>query len=399
MPNAGSRGGPTGRRNKVIGSRERLHGMRPTKGNRGRIPIAGPSITEKEVAYIAEAARDGWHENYQEYVRRFEEEFARHAKRKYALATSSGTGALHLAYLALGLGRGDEVIVPNITWIASVAPISYLGARPIFADIEQDTWCIDPQDIEERITRRTKAILVVDLYGHVAEMDAVLKVAGKHGLKVIEDAAQAVGATYRGKPAASFGDVSIVSFTGTKTMVTGEGGMLLTDSKSIYERAAHYNDHCQDTKKKFWNVDVGYKYKMSNIQAACGIAQLERLSELVDRKREIFSWYESRLGHVPTLRWNCEREGTSNSYWMVTVIVDKSHRMEKERLMQRLDEYGIQSRPFFYPLSELPPLRRKVDTPVSFDLSPRGINLPSAHDITEDDVDYVCNALWTILRL
>ena len=363
------------------------------------IRVAGPSITEKEVAWVAQAVRDGWHENYQKYVRLFEERFAGHTGRKYALATSSGSGALHLAYLALGLKERDEVIVPNLTWIASVAPISYLGAKPVFADVEQDTLCIDPNDIEDRITPNTKAILVVHLYGHMADMGPIIKIARKHRLRVIEDAAQAVGAVYKGKPAGSFGDVSIFSFTGTKTLVTGEGGMLLTDSKRIVDSAAYYNNHSQDKKRIFWNLEVGYKYRMSNIQAACGIAQLERLSELVQKKRAIFSWYESRLADVETIRLNCERKGTTNSYWMVTAIIDKSHRIGKEWLMERLNEYGIQSRPLFYPLSELPPFKMRANTPVSYDVSPRGINLPSAHDITEREVDYVCGALRAILKL
>ncbi len=363
------------------------------------IPIAGPSITDLEVAYIAEAARTGWHQDYLKYINLFEEKFGAHAGRKHALATSSGTGALHLAYAALGVGEGDEVIVPNITWIASIDPALHMGAVPVFADIEPDTWCLDPNDIERRITPRTKVILAVHLYGHMADMDAILRIAEKHGLKVLEDAAQAVGAVYHGRPAGSFGDVSAVSFTGTKTMVTGEGGMLLTNDAALYRRAAHLNDHCQDPEKRFWNEGLGYKYKMSNIEAACGLAQLERLGELIAKKRQIFSWYNDRLGAVPQLQLNSERAGTTNAYWMTTVIVDRGCGMEKAELMSRLAERGIQTRPFFYPLSELPPLKSDADTPVSTGLSPRAINLPSAHDLTEDDMDYVCSALLNILGI
>jgi perosamine synthetase len=366
---------------------------------RRTVPIAGPSITEKEVAYIAEAARDGWHENYLKYIKLFEERFAAHSQRKFALATSSGTGALHLAYLALGVGEGDEVIVPNVTWIASIDPAVHMGAVPVFADIERDTWCIDPDDIERRITEKTKAILVVHLYGHMADMDRILAIAERHGVAVLEDAAQAVGATYKGKPAGSFGDISAVSFTGTKTMVTGEGGMVLTDDENLYRSAALYNDHCQDPEKRFWNLDLGYKYKMSNIEAACGLAQLERLDELVAKKRQIFSWYERRLSEYPQIQLNCERLGTTNGYWMSTIIVDSALGVEKAALMERLGEHGIQTRPFFYLLSELPPFAQETDTPVAQDIAPRGINLPSAHDLTEDDVDYVCSALVSVLEL
>jgi perosamine synthetase len=297
------------------------------------------------------------------------------------------------------VGPGDEIIVPNITWIASIDPALHLGAVPVFADIEPDTWCLDPGDIERRITPRTKVILVVHLYGHMAEMAPILRIAEKHGVKVLEDAAQAVGARYDERAAGSFGDVSAVSFTGTKTMVTGEGGMLLTDDADLYQRAAHLNDHCQDPDKRFWNEGLGYKYKMSNIEAACGLAQLERLDELVAKKRQIFSWYRERIGAVPELQLNTERAGTTNAYWMTTVVVDSACGVEKEELMSRLGECGIQTRPFFYPLSDLPPLRAEADTPVAHDLAPRAVNLPSAHDLTEDDVDYVCSALREILGL
>lgn len=363
------------------------------------IPIAGPSITEKEVSYIMEAAREGWHANYTKYIKLFEEQFAAHSGRKYALATSSGTGALHLAYLALGVGQGDEVIVPNVTWIASIDPAVHMGAVPVFADIEPDTWCLDPNDIERRITNRTKVMLVVHLYGHPADMDSILEIASRHSVAVLEDAAQAVGARYRGRPTGSFGEISAVSFTGTKTMVTGEGGMLLTDDEELHRRAAQFNDHCQDPDKCFWNLGLGYKYKMSNIEAACGIAQLERLDELIAKKRQIFGWYQSRLGPFAELQLNCERTETTNGYWMTTVIVNSCLGVRKEQLMARLAEYGIQTRPFFYQLTELPPFRRGADTPVAADLAPRGINLPSAHDLTEDDVEYVCSALLSVLGL
>jgi perosamine synthetase len=385
----------TARRNDDV--TEPMHDTVAFERPRRTIPIAGPSITEKEVEYIAEAARTGWHQDYLKYIKLFEQEFGAHCNRKFSLATSSGTGALHLAYAALGVGPGDEVIVPNITWIASIDPALHMGAVPVFADIEPDTWCIDPADIEHRITPRTKVILVVHLYGHMADMDPILEIAEKHGLKVLEDAAQAVGAHYHGAPAGSFGDFSAVSFTGTKTMVTGEGGMLLTDSAELHERAARLNDHCQDPDKRFWNEGLGYKYKMSNIEAACGLAQLERLDELVAKKRQIFGWYQDRLGGRGDLQLNCERSQTLNAYWMTTVVVDASRGIEKQELMDRLGEYGIQTRPFFYPLSDLPPLKAEADTPVAHDIAPRAINLPSAHDLTEDDVDYVCSALLAVL--
>ncbi len=374
------------------------------------IPVTGSSITEKEVKYVAQAAKDGWNENHRKYISLFEKKFANYAGRKYALAVSSCTAALHLAYLSLGLKRGDEVLVPNITWIASVEPLYWMGIKPIFVDIERDTWCIDPDDLEKKITKKTKAIMVVDLYGHIADMKPILKIAKKYKLKVVEDAAEAVGSEYYpsplrsslrvrdGKKAGSFGDVSCFSFHGSKTMTTGEGGMLLTDDKNTIKKAQYFYDHCKDPKKIFWNLGIGYKYKMSNFQAACGLAQLERVEELITKKRKIFSWYQKRLSKIPGLQLNVERPRTKNTYWMVTVIFDKKYNIKKEKLVDDLAKCNIQARPFFYPVSSLPAINCKVDTPISFDISPRAINLPCGLNITEKQVNYICKCLIKILK-
>lgn len=363
------------------------------------IPVTGPSITKKEVEYVTRAARDGWNQNYIKYVTLFEEKFARYVGRKYALATSSCTGALHLTYLALGLKKGDEVLVPDITWVATVEPLYYIGARPVFVDVEPDTWCLDPAKLEEAISKKTKAIVVVDLYGHIADMKPILAIAKKHKLKVIEDAAEAVGSEYYGKRAGGFGDVSCFSFHGSKTLVTGEGGILLTDDKAVIQKARFYNDHCKDPKKMFWTLDIGYKYKMSNFQAACGLAQLERVKGLIEAKRRIFSWYQKHLAKVPGLQLNTERPHTKNSYWMVSVVFDKRYRIVKEQLMRELmGKYHIQIRPFFYPLSIMPATRQKADTPIALDVSERGVNLPCAVFLSEKDVAYISTSLARVLR-
>ena len=241
--------------------------------------------------------------------------------------------------------------------MATVEPLYYIGVKLVFADIEPDTWCIDPNKIEAKITKKTKAIVVVDLYGHVADMNPILKIAKKHNLRIIEDAAEAIGSEYYGKKAGSFGDISCFSFHVSKTMTTGEGGMLLTDNKNIIEKARYLNDHCKDPKKVFWNLEIGYKYKMSNFQAACGLAQLERIKELVAKKRKIFSWYRKRLLNIPGLQLNIERPYTKNSYWMVTVIFDEKYNIDREKMIVEFsNKHNIQIRPFFYPLSSLPAL-------------------------------------------
>lgn len=361
------------------------------------IPITGPSITQKEVRYVAQAAKDGWDENYRKYIDLFEKKFPQYVGTKYALATSSCTAALHLGYLSLGLEKGDEVIVPNITWIATVEPLYYIGAKPVFTDIESDTWCIDPSDVEKKITKKTKAIIVVDLYGHIADMKQILKIARKYKLKLIEDAAEAVGSEYYGKKAGSFGDASCFSFHGSKTLVTSEGGMLLTDNKRIIEKARYYSDHCKDSKRLFWNLEIGYKYKMSNFQAACGLAQLERIEELIEKKRRIFSWYKEKLSNIPGLQLNTERPHTKNTYWMIVVVFDKKYKINKEKIMKEFLKFNIQTRPFFYPLSSLPAINSRANTPVSFDISSRAINLPCGSNITKKQVDYICNCLKRIL--
>lgn len=362
------------------------------------IPVTGPSITAKEVRYVARAAKDGWNKNHSKYVNEFGEKFASYVGRKHGLPTANCTGALHLAYLALGIQKGDEVIVPNITWVASVEPLCWIGAKLVFADIDPVTWCISPEDIERKLTKRTKAILVVDLYGSMPDMHAILRIAKAHRLSVIEDAAEAIGSEYRGKKAGSFGDVSCFSFHGSKTLTTGEGGMLLTDNGAILQKARYYNDHCKDATKLFWTLEIGYKYKMSNFQAACGLAQLERVHQLVQRKRDIFFWYKEELGAIPGIQLNAEPKGTKNSYWMVTAVWDKSYGIRKKDMMQKLAECNIQTRPFFYPLSITPAMAAKnPNTPAAEDISSRSVNLPCGQGIHKRDVVYICRCLKQIL--
>jgi len=363
------------------------------------IPVTGPSITKKEIDYISQAAKEGWGENYIKYVTLFEQKFAAYVGRKYALATSSCTGALHLSYLSLGLKKGDEVIVPNITWVATIEPLYYIGAKPIFADIDPKTWCLDSTKIEKLITKKTKAIVTVDLYGHIADMKKISVIAKKYKLKIVEDAAEAVGSEYYEKKAGSFGDISCFSFHGSKTLVTGEGGMLLTNSKKIIDKAKYYNDHCKDPHKIFWNLEIGYKYKMSNMQAACGLAQLERVDELSTKKRQIFSWYQKKLSKIKGVQLNTESDHTKNTYWMITVVFDKKYKISKEKLIKQFSEYNIQIRPFFYPLSSLPFTKTKSNTPVAFDISSRAINLPCGANLTKTEVSHICKVLLKILKI
>jgi len=275
-----------------------------------RIPVAGPWITEKEVAYVTDAVRNAWYGNANVYHERFEKAFSEHLGVRYTLALPSCTSAIHLALLALGVGPADEVIVPETTWIATSAPISYVGATPVFADIDPRTWCLSADSFERRITPRTKAVIPVDLYGGIGDLDAIRAVAGRHGIVVIEDAAQAIGAQYHGRPAGSLGDVGVFSFHGSKTLTTGEGGLLATNREDLYRRALVLRDHGRkpgDT--MFCNAEVAHKYKMSAMQAALGLAQLERLESLIARKREIFAWYVKHLAGLAGRNTECLLDG------------------------------------------------------------------------------------------
>jgi dTDP-4-amino-4,6-dideoxygalactose transaminase/RimJ/RimL family protein N-acetyltransferase len=361
---------------------------------RGMILTAGPSISSLEIDQVVDAVTLGWNSRHSEYIRRFQTAFAEYIGVRYAMCTSSCTGALHLSLAALGIKAGDEVIVPENTWVATATTVTYVGATPVFADIDNDTWCLNPESFEKRITPRTKAVMPVHLYGHPCDMDAILSIAKKHNLKVIEDAAPAVGAEWKGKRTGSFGHASAFSFQGAKIMVCGEGGMFVTDDESVYRKAQYLNDYAVDTNKSFWIDEIGLKYRMSNLQAAIGLAQLTRIDELVERKRLIFSWYKERLEGVPELELNVERQGAKNIYWLTSAVLSKDCPVSRDDFRARLKERMVDTRPFFYPLSSLPVFHAaQKDNPTAYSLAERGLNLPSGHNLTEDDIDYVCTQI------
>lgn len=371
-----------------------------------RIPIAGPWITQSEIDAVADAAATAWYQDANKYHLRLEESFRKHTGMPFAMALPSCTSAIHLALLAKGIGPGDEVVVPECTWIATAAPIRYLGATPVFADIDPLTWCLDPASLRSWIGPRTKAVIPVDLYGGIPDMDEIRRIAERHGIFVLEDAAEAIGATYRGCPAGGLGDAGVFSFHGSKTLTAGEGGMLLLRDKSLFDRAQMMRDHGREPGgRPFWNIEVGQKYKMSSLQAALAWAQLNRLGELTARKQEAFSWYRERLGQEAGLHLNAEPKDTRNAFWMVTVVLDPALGWEKESLGRALQAEGIDTRPFFYPLSAMPAFaseRRTLEArernPVAYAISPYGLNLPSSLSLTEAQVDFVCRTLVDFLR-
>jgi len=370
-----------------------------------RISVAGPSITQREIDYVTDAVTNCWYGDANRYHDRFEQAFAAYHGVKHAIALPSCTSAIHLSLAAEGIGPGDQVIVPDVTWIASAAPIDYVGAEVVFVDVEPDTWCMSVESFRAAITPRTKGVIVVDLYGNMPRIDAIVEIAKEHGLLVIEDAAEAFGSIYRGQPAGSFGDTGVFSFHGSKTMTTGEGGMLITNRSDLYERACILRDHGRvPGDVSFFNREVAFKYKMTSMQAALGLAQLERAEELIGRKREIFAWYRDDLGHSPWIQLNPELEGGRNSYWMSTAVVAAELGMEKREIQDLLARRGIDTRPFFYPLSSLPAYEHRPQAmlararnEVSYKLADRGLNLPSALNVTREDARAVSGALLEIV--
>lgn len=365
-----------------------------------RIHYTKPSITEREVEYATDAARNGWGEHCYDYIVKFEAAFKNHLGVNYAIATSSCTGALHMGMAALGIGPGDEVILADTNWIATASPIVHLGADPVFVDILPDSWCLDPVQVEAAITPRTKAIVAVHLYGNVCDMDALLAIGQRYGIPVIEDAAEAIGSEYRGKRAGSMGWFGAFSFHGTKTLTTGEGGMFVTNDAKLYQRVLTLSNHgrASGQSKQFWPDMVGFKYKMSNIQAALGCAQMERIEELIRRKREIFDAYRQRLESLPGVRMNPEPEGVVNGAWMPTAVFSPETGITREALQAAFAEENADARVFFWPLSGLPMFDAKPENRNAWSLPACAINLPSFHDMTQDDIERIVGVVRNVLR-
>jgi perosamine synthetase len=370
----------------------------------GRIPVAGPWVTELEVQYVAEAAANDWYAGAGQSVSQFETEFAGYLDIKHAIAVPHGTSGLHLAMLALDIGPGDEVIVPESTWVATAAPIVYAGATPVFVDVEPDSWCIAADSLAKNISPRTKAVVTVDLYGGVPDMTAIRACTG--AIPIIEDAAQAIGASWAGVPAGKLGDIGVFSFHGTKTMTTGEGGMVVTDDGELFDRMSTLRDHGRSrANHRFFTTDeVGYKYRMGSLPAAFGRAQLARIEDLLHKKRQIFDWYQAALHGIPGIRLNFTPASVVNTVWMVTLVVDQGYGLSTRQMMSFFDEQGIDTRPFLPPLSSLPAFSEyntvtgcETRNPVAFDLAARSINLPSALMLEEQDIDRVCTSLRELL--
>ena len=356
-----------------------------------RIPIYQPDLGGNEKKYVNECLDTSWISARGRFVGEFETQFAQRVGVEHAASVCNGTVALHLALLALGIGPDDEVIVPTLTYVASANAVSYTGARVVFADSLRETWQIDPEDIVRQITPKTRAIMPVHVYGQACDMDAIMAIARQHRLFVVEDCAEAIGTLYKGRHVGSFGDISTFSFYGNKTITTGEGGMVVSNDRTLIERARHFKGQGLASHREYWHDVVGYNYRMTNIAAAIGLAQLERADEFIQAKRALAARYRDLLTHLP-VTLHAEAPDTQHSYWMISLLVE--HPDDREPLRARLAADGIETRPLFYPVHTMPMYARSYRKhAVAEDLAWRGINLPSWPGLKPEQVEHIASSI------
>lgn len=373
------------------------------------LPVAAPIVGEREIAYVTDAVKSGWVSSIGPYIDRFEEAFARFVGARHGIALANGTVALHLALHALGAGPGDEVIIPDLTFAATAHTVLQTGATPVLADVDPETWCLDPRAVIRALSPRTRAIVPVHLYGHPADMPALSAIAKDRGLVILEDAAEAHGASIaiNGAPArvGSIGDLAAFSFYGNKIITTGEGGMLTTNDAALARRCRFLKDHGMSPERRYFHTELAFNYRMTNLAAALGLAQVEQAEALVDKKRLVFAWYREELGDLSSVTLNPERPGCTSVFWMSSVVLGDDVARDREDVRARMREAGVDTRPFFVPMSELPHLAhlRRVGAssdacPVSARLARRGINVPSGNSLERGDVARAAAALREAIR-
>lgn len=355
------------------------------------IPVYKPFIGGNEKKYVVECIESTWISSKGRFVPLFEERFSEFTGVKYATAVCNGTVALHLALVALGIGPGDEVIVPTLTYIASANAVAYSGAVPVFVDSLEDTWQMDPEDVRKKITPKTRAIMAVHLYGHPCEMEQLTHIAGEYDLFLVEDCAEAFGTHYKGRHVGSFGHISAYSFFGNKSITTGEGGMVVTNDETLHERAVHFKGQGLAKYREYWHDVIGYNYRMTNICAAIGLAQLEMADSILEKKRGISDWYKRELAGLPII-FQGEAEDVRHSYWMCCILVRTPE--DREPLRLALMENKIETRPVFYPVHTMPMYSLKFQRhPVAESIGWRGINLPSYPGLEVHDIKKICSVI------
>lgn len=378
----------------VVMSKDLLRRRQPP----ARILTAGPQVSSFESSFVYDATLNGWNEEHSKYIKLFESGFAEYIGSSYSMTTSSCTGALHLALLALGVGPGDEVIIPEITWVATASAVRYVGATPVFADVDRNTWTLCEASLQSQINKKTKAIIPVHLYGYPANMTAISKIAAEFGIKVIEDAAPAIGATFENKKVGTFGDFGCFSFQGAKMLVTGEGGMLVTNDKELFQKAWKLQDHGRKP-GTFWIDQIGYKYKMSNLQAAFGLGQLKRVENQISKKRKINEWYREDLADLKTVRFQSEFTNSKSICWMTSIEIVEDLFIDRDRIISELNNHGIDSRPVFPAISQYPIWDKKYKVQkTAKKIGDSAINLPSGVLLSRNSVSKVSEVLRKILK-
>jgi perosamine synthetase len=366
------------------------------------IPVCEPLLTGKESEYVSECLKTNWISSAGKYIPEFEKGFAEYCGCKHGVSTTNGTTALHLALAALGIGAGDEVIMPAFTMAACAFSIIYTGAKPVLVDAEPDTWNMDVTQIERKVTKKTKAIMPVHIYGHPCDMDLIMDIAKRHNLFVVEDAAEAHGAEYKGKRVGSIGHVSCFSFYANKIITTGEGGMVVTSDAQIAEKARRLKDQAFSPQRRFLHTNVGFNYRMTNVQAAIGLAQLESIDKFVDMRRKNASLYSAGLRNIPGITLPQEKEWAKNVYWMYGIVAGEKTGVGRDSLMQKLKEKGVDTRTFFIPMHVQPAflsmgLFAGESYPVATELSEKGLYLPSGSGLKPAEIDAVCTAIRAIV--
>ena len=364
------------------------------------IPVSEPVIEEEDAQMVERAVRSGFVSSRGEFITRFESGFSSYCQARYGVAVCNGTAALHLALSALDIKKGDEVIIPDLTFIATANAVRYCQAKPVPVDSEASTWCIDPEKVSDAITKRTKAIIPVHLYGHPANLERILEITESAGIFVVEDAAEAHGAEIKGKRVGGIGDVGCFSFYGNKILTTGEGGMCVTNRPELEEKMRILRDHGMDPKRKYWHPYVGYNYRMTNLQAALGVAQLRKIDRILESKRKNAALYSRAFEASDLVTLPPEADWGKNVYWMYSILVNKGGQTARDRLIERLLEAKIESRPFFYLIHTQPPYKGSARrrTPVAANLSRRGVNLPSSPVLTENEITHVAETVVKILK-
>jgi perosamine synthetase len=356
-----------------------------------KIPVYQPALNGNEKKYVNECLDTNWISSKGKFINEFESSFANFIGVKYAASVSNGTVALHLAMIALGIGPGDEVIVPSLTYISSVNAIVYVGATPVFIDSLPDTWQMNPTDLKRKITARTKAVMAVHLYGHPCEIELINEICKTNGLFLIEDCAEALGSKYGDKHVGTYGDISTFSFYGNKTITTGEGGMVVTNDETLFDRSVHFKGQGLAKHRQYWHDVIGYNYRMTNICAAIGLAQLEQIGGFLERKREIAKFYEQNIIN-PKIEFHKEKAGLTHSYWMCSILTPDS--ILRDALRENLAKEGVETRPLFYPVHTMPMYSQKFQKiPIAENLGWRGINLPSYPGLSDKELGLICSII------